>query len=387
MKRILKYFIFMLVIILSLTIKVEAATDLLYGMCPNVNYYKANADGTLNYNNYMFAVYFSNEYAGVYYKNNYDDSKYDSWGPGLSLNPAVLSDKIEPNYSGKCANWVRLEGSCYVRDKDNFDFSSIKQNECASKITGDGTGKVTVNLSDETGAFGICRNTKYYKANLNGTLDSKEYIAFDDEGNGINGGSVMAVFWQQFKENNTSNMVETNYEGNCANWIRYRGSCYVKDKDRFDFSALSNNNTCLSISSSSESVSSQILESPSSSELISGSSIEESSTSDDHEKYGSNIVYIMGMLLLIIRIVVPILLIVIASTDLIKAMNAKDESTMKPLFKPIILKLVAAIIIFLLPSIIALVMKLVNQSELWDQYSECLSHPVKCDAHLWEGIQ
>ncbi len=106
-----------------------------------------------------------------------------------------------------------------------------------------------------------------------------------------------------------------------------------------------------------------------------------------HDREVINVVYIIGMVLLIIRIVVPILLIVVASFDLIKAMTAKDESSMTPIFKSIILKVVSAIIIFLIPTLVAMLMKLVNQSTLWAEYATCLSHPSTCNTHLWEGIQ
>ncbi len=101
----------------------------------------------------------------------------------------------------------------------------------------------------------------------------------------------------------------------------------------------------------------------------------------DKEK---NIIYIVGIVLLAIRIIVPVILILVASFDLIKAMTQSDEREMKKVINSIIPKVAAAIIVFLIPTFIALILKLVNQNSLWSEYRSCLTHPFSCNINLWE---
>ena len=86
---------------------------------------------------------------------------------------------------------------------------------------------------------------------------------------------------------------------------------------------------------------------------------------------------------MVIRIAVPIILIIIASFDLIKAMAEKNETEMKKVITGIIPKIISAIIIFLLPTLVSLLLKLMNQSDVWNGNAECLLHPSHCDVDLW----
>lgn len=97
-----------------------------------------------------------------------------------------------------------------------------------------------------------------------------------------------------------------------------------------------------------------------------------------------NLVYVVGIVLLAVRIIVPIILIVMASIDLVKAMTENDEREMKKVINSIIPKVVAAIIVFLIPSILVLVLRLINQNSLWSEYGSCLTHPINCNVNLWE---
>lgn len=97
-----------------------------------------------------------------------------------------------------------------------------------------------------------------------------------------------------------------------------------------------------------------------------------------------NIIYIVGVVLLAVRIIVPIILIVMASIDLVKAMTENDEREMKKTIKSVAIKAVSAVIVFLLPSILVLVLKLINQNSLWSEYGSCLAHPLSCNVNLWE---
>lgn len=97
-----------------------------------------------------------------------------------------------------------------------------------------------------------------------------------------------------------------------------------------------------------------------------------------------NIIYIIGVVLLAVRIIVPVILIVIASIDLVKAMTQNDEREMKKVIRSLVIKVVASVIIFLLPSLIVLMLKLIDQNSLWSEYGSCLTHPFSCGVNLWE---
>ena len=98
----------------------------------------------------------------------------------------------------------------------------------------------------------------------------------------------------------------------------------------------------------------------------------------------TNVVYIIGMALLIIRIVVPVLLIITGMIGLVQAMTQNNDAEISKELKKQLPKVIIAIIIFILPSIVALIMKLTGSNSIWSQYSNCISKPSSCDITLWE---
>ncbi len=106
----------------------------------------------------------------------------------------------------------------------------------------------------------------------------------------------------------------------------------------------------------------------------------DSTTVNDERK----VLYIAGIVLLVIRIAVPILLIVISSFDLIKAMTQNNDTEIKKVINSIIPKVISAIIIFLLPTILSLILKLVNQEGVLNGNANCLFRPSSCDVQLWD---
>ena len=95
-------------------------------------------------------------------------------------------------------------------------------------------------------------------------------------------------------------------------------------------------------------------------------------------------VYIIGIALLVIRIVVPILLIVMASIDLVKALVQNDDKDTKKVLKGIVPKVIISIIIFVLPTVLLLILKLTNSTSLFSSYSTCLLKPSSCNIQIWE---
>ncbi len=96
-----------------------------------------------------------------------------------------------------------------------------------------------------------------------------------------------------------------------------------------------------------------------------------------------NVIYILSVALLIIRIVVPILLIVVGMIGLMKAMLQNSDADITKELKKLVPKVIAAILVFLLPTLVAFIMKLVGNDAVWSEYSKCISRPSQCGARLW----
>jgi hypothetical protein len=91
-----------------------------------------------------------------------------------------------------------------------------------------------------------------------------------------------------------------------------------------------------------------------------------------------SIIRIINMAVLIIKIAVPIILIVVLSFDLLSAIKAGDEDLLKKQLQGAVRKMIAAVVIFLLPSFINLIIKIADPENI---YTDCMS-----DATV-EGIQ
>ena len=92
----------------------------------------------------------------------------------------------------------------------------------------------------------------------------------------------------------------------------------------------------------------------------------------------SNLLWIVQVLRIVIRIIsiaAPFALIIFGSLDFFKAIIAGDEKEMKAKRKPFIGRLIAAILILLMPTIINIIMKAISKSannafaDCWDAAS------------------
>lgn len=90
-----------------------------------------------------------------------------------------------------------------------------------------------------------------------------------------------------------------------------------------------------------------------------------------------NILYLVGIVLMAIKIIVPIILIVIGTADLFKSMTQDKEASEKALSQ-LIKKAVAAIIIFLIPTFINITLTIIEEDEEWRQCEGCILNPFDC---------
>ena len=92
---------------------------------------------------------------------------------------------------------------------------------------------------------------------------------------------------------------------------------------------------------------------------------------------------IVGWLLTIFKIVIPVLLIILGSIDFGKAVIAGKDDEIKKQSKSLAFRAVAAVIIFILPSIVKMVFNWVMEfsgTELdYAVCSDCVVNPSSCD--------
>ncbi len=92
---------------------------------------------------------------------------------------------------------------------------------------------------------------------------------------------------------------------------------------------------------------------------------------------------LVGWVILGIKIAVPIILIVIGMVDMAKAVTEKDEKAIKEAQTKLVKKAVAAVIVFLIGTLVGLLMTLVGADE-WREAGcdTCLSYPWQCPMNL-----
>ena len=88
---------------------------------------------------------------------------------------------------------------------------------------------------------------------------------------------------------------------------------------------------------------------------------------------------IVGKIIFIIKIIVPILIIVLASIDLGKATISSDDKAVSKAAKSLLNRVIAGICIFFVPLIVSIVFKMVGSfGEVKDQFdicANCISNP------------
>ena len=91
---------------------------------------------------------------------------------------------------------------------------------------------------------------------------------------------------------------------------------------------------------------------------------------------------VVGWVLTIFKIVIPILLIVLGSIDFGKAVVASKDDEIKKASKQLGIRAAAALIIFILPSIIVMLMNWImdiSDTEMdYQTCTECVIHPTRC---------
>ncbi len=83
---------------------------------------------------------------------------------------------------------------------------------------------------------------------------------------------------------------------------------------------------------------------------------------------------IVGTVVKVIWILVPIILIIIGSTDMMKAVTEKDEKQIKDAQSKLLKRAIAAGIVFLLFPIVGVLMTIVGSDD-YEACMDCIKHP------------
>lgn len=92
---------------------------------------------------------------------------------------------------------------------------------------------------------------------------------------------------------------------------------------------------------------------------------------------------LVGRVLFVFKIVIPILLIIFGMLDLGKAVVGAKDDEIKKALKQLAMRAIAAVVIFLLPTIIAFIFTIVDSftdvQNDYDVCGKCIVKPGECD--------
>lgn len=84
----------------------------------------------------------------------------------------------------------------------------------------------------------------------------------------------------------------------------------------------------------------------------------------------------IGYFLLVFKIVIPIILIILGMVDLGKAVISSDDKAISKAAKSLLMRVIAAVAIFFVPTIVSFVIQLVGGTEGdYDVCAKCISSP------------
>lgn len=98
-----------------------------------------------------------------------------------------------------------------------------------------------------------------------------------------------------------------------------------------------------------------------------------------------SIATVVGYVILAIKIVAPIVLLVVGMIDMTKAIAGKDEDTIKKAQKALGKKAIAAVVVFLIATMVGLLMGLVGSPE-YKACADCFNKPGQGDCKITVGL-
>ena len=94
----------------------------------------------------------------------------------------------------------------------------------------------------------------------------------------------------------------------------------------------------------------------------------------------------VGIVLLVVKIVIPVILIILGMVDLGKAVIASKDDAISKSAKQLLMRLIAAVVIFFIPTIVSAIFFLIGSfnNDVRADYEvcrECIEHPRRGDAN------
>lgn len=94
-----------------------------------------------------------------------------------------------------------------------------------------------------------------------------------------------------------------------------------------------------------------------------------------------SIMTLIGWVVTGIKIVVPIILVVVGMIDMAKAVAEKSEDNIKKAQKALITKAITAVVVFLIPTLVTLLMTVLGTDE-WKPCFDCVKSPGSADCGI-----
>lgn len=98
----------------------------------------------------------------------------------------------------------------------------------------------------------------------------------------------------------------------------------------------------------------------------------------------ANVWQVIGIALMIFKIIIPVLLIIFGMIDLGKAVISSKEDEIKKSTMSLAKRAAAGIVIFFIPTLVAVIIGLVQKENDWEVCRKCISNPMN-DKPIVEG--
>ena len=93
------------------------------------------------------------------------------------------------------------------------------------------------------------------------------------------------------------------------------------------------------------------------------------------------IMTLLGYLIWAIKVIVPVILIIVGMVELSKALINQDEKVIKEAQSKLIKKVIIAICIYLVVTLVGLIFSVISNNE-WEEYTDCAFHPFNSECEV-----
>ena len=103
----------------------------------------------------------------------------------------------------------------------------------------------------------------------------------------------------------------------------------------------------------------------------------------DYNEEFKKIVYLASIVITALRVTIPVILLIMAIIDLIKAITSEDEKgDIKKIVTYLVKKEVLAFLVFILPTFVTILTRISGTESEWAEYAECLNNTLECHVSL-----